>query len=190
MLYLHIAGGSAALLSMLVPLVTKKGGVTHRRAGWVFVSRHDRRVHHRVPAGRTRWLTDSQTHGARGRGIPVLCRDPDGHSVSGGVRVLRAKTRTGLIATHGTSGYRRSSQPRALRAAATGSARGISLFTAFSFVGLFAGGGHLAYWTDGRHPTRCTGGSSTWQACSAPASPQRRRFRWSMRTTSGSRRSR
>ena len=37
-LYLHIAGGSAALLSMFIPLVTKKGGLTHRRAGWVFVS--------------------------------------------------------------------------------------------------------------------------------------------------------
>ncbi len=37
-LYLHIAGGAAALLSMLIPLLTKKGGLTHRRAGWVFVS--------------------------------------------------------------------------------------------------------------------------------------------------------
>jgi len=37
-LYLHIAGGSAALFSMFIPMVAPKGGVTHRRAGWVFVS--------------------------------------------------------------------------------------------------------------------------------------------------------
>ena len=51
-LYLHIAGGSAALLSMFIPLVTRKGGLTHRRAGWVFVSGNDHRLDHRASAGR------------------------------------------------------------------------------------------------------------------------------------------
>jgi len=36
-LYLHIAGGSTALLSMFIPLATRKGGRSHRRSGWVFV---------------------------------------------------------------------------------------------------------------------------------------------------------
>ena len=37
LLYLHIAAGSVVLASMFVPVVTRKGGALHRRAGWVFV---------------------------------------------------------------------------------------------------------------------------------------------------------
>ena len=36
-LAIHIAAGSAALASMLIPIVAVKGGGLHRRAGWVFV---------------------------------------------------------------------------------------------------------------------------------------------------------
>ncbi len=35
---IHVAGGATGLLAMLIPLLTKKGGVWHRRAGWVFVA--------------------------------------------------------------------------------------------------------------------------------------------------------
>jgi uncharacterized membrane protein len=38
MLAVHIAAGAVALLVLLVPLVTKKGGRTHRRVGWVYVA--------------------------------------------------------------------------------------------------------------------------------------------------------
>ncbi len=34
---LHIGAGILALLVFLVPLVTKKGGTTHRRVGWIYV---------------------------------------------------------------------------------------------------------------------------------------------------------
>jgi uncharacterized membrane protein len=37
-LALHIAAGAVALLVFWVPLVTKKGGRTHRRVGWVYVA--------------------------------------------------------------------------------------------------------------------------------------------------------
>src|SRR5437879_184433 len=37
-LAVHIAAGALALLVFLVPLVTKKGGRTHRRVGWVYVA--------------------------------------------------------------------------------------------------------------------------------------------------------
>lgn len=37
-LAVHIAAGAVALLVFWVPLVTKKGGRTHRRAGWVYVA--------------------------------------------------------------------------------------------------------------------------------------------------------
>lgn len=35
---IHIIAGAAALLVFWIPLVTKKGGRTHRRAGWAYVS--------------------------------------------------------------------------------------------------------------------------------------------------------
>jgi hypothetical protein len=34
----HIAAGSVALLVFWIPLVARKGGTTHRRAGWVYVA--------------------------------------------------------------------------------------------------------------------------------------------------------
>lgn len=34
----HIAAGVVALLVFWIPLVTKKGGPTHRRAGWIYVA--------------------------------------------------------------------------------------------------------------------------------------------------------
>jgi hypothetical protein len=37
-LAVHIAGGAVSLLVFSVPLVTKKGGQTHRRVGWVYVA--------------------------------------------------------------------------------------------------------------------------------------------------------
>ena len=37
LLTFHIAGGSLALLAMLPPLISRKGGRAHRRIGWVFV---------------------------------------------------------------------------------------------------------------------------------------------------------
>src|SRR4051794_35510678 len=37
-LAVHIAAGAVALLVFSVPLVTKKGGRTHRRVGWVYVA--------------------------------------------------------------------------------------------------------------------------------------------------------
>jgi uncharacterized membrane protein len=38
LLAVHIAAGAVALLVFSVPLVTKKGGRTHRRVGWVYVA--------------------------------------------------------------------------------------------------------------------------------------------------------
>ena len=37
-LAVHIAAGAVALLVFWIPLVTKKGGRTHRRVGWVYVA--------------------------------------------------------------------------------------------------------------------------------------------------------
>src|SRR6187549_306052 len=37
-LAVHIAAGAVSLLVFSVPLVTKKGGRTHRRVGWIYVA--------------------------------------------------------------------------------------------------------------------------------------------------------
>jgi uncharacterized membrane protein len=37
-LFVHVAAGSTALLVFWVPLVTRKGGRMHRRAGWVYAT--------------------------------------------------------------------------------------------------------------------------------------------------------
>lgn len=36
-LYLHILAGFTALIVFWIPLVTKKGGMIHRRVGWIYV---------------------------------------------------------------------------------------------------------------------------------------------------------
>jgi hypothetical protein len=38
LLFAHVLGGGLGLASMFVPLVAKKGGRLHARAGWVFVA--------------------------------------------------------------------------------------------------------------------------------------------------------
>src|SRR4051812_29449906 len=38
LLAIHIAAGAVSLLLFSVPLVTTKGGRTHRRVGWVYVA--------------------------------------------------------------------------------------------------------------------------------------------------------
>ena len=38
MLTLHVVGGATGLGAMVVPLIARKGGPVHRRAGWLFVA--------------------------------------------------------------------------------------------------------------------------------------------------------
>ena len=96
LLYVHIAGGTAALLAMLVPLVTKKGGTTHRRAGWVFVSGMTVVALTAFMLAGARWLTGTSTQEREAGAFLFFVAILTSTSVSGGIRVLRAKTRTGV----------------------------------------------------------------------------------------------
>jgi hypothetical protein len=147
LLYLHIAGGSAALLSMLVPLVTKKGGVTHRRAGWVFVSGMTVVAITAFMLAGARWLTGTSTQEREAGAFLFFVAILTSTSVSGGIRVLRAKTRTGVHRHPWDLGLPALLTAASVAAAFYGLRTGHQLFTAFSFVGLFVGGGRLAYWT-------------------------------------------
>ena len=79
---------------MFIPLVTKKGGMTHRRAGWVFVSGMTLVSITALLLAGTRWATDPTPRGREAGAFLFFVSILTATSVSGGVRVLRAKTRT------------------------------------------------------------------------------------------------
>ena len=153
LLYLHIAGGSAALLSMLVPLLTKKGGLTHRRAGWVFVGGMTIVSITALLLAGTRWMTDPTPRGREAGAFLFFVAILTATSVSGGIRVLRAKTRTAPHRHPWDLGLPALLTASSIAAAVYGLSTGHHLFTAFSIIGALGGGGHLVYWmTPPSHP--------------------------------------
>jgi uncharacterized membrane protein len=152
-LYLHVAGGAAALLSMLIPLLTKKGGRTHRRAGWVFVSGMTVVSITALLLAGTRWITDPRPGGREAGAFLFFISILTATSVSGGVRVLRAKTRTARHRHAWDLGLPALLVVSSVAAGVYGLTSGNHLFTAFSVIGLFSGGGNFAYWiTPPTHP--------------------------------------
>jgi uncharacterized membrane protein len=152
-LYLHIAGGSAALLSMLIPLLTKKGGLAHRRAGWVFVSGMTIVSITAFLLAGARWLTDPSPRGREAGAFLFFVSILTATSVSAGVRVLRAKTRTAPHRHPWDLGLPALLTASSIAAAVYGLSTGNHLFTAFSIIGALGGGGQLAYWrTAPSHP--------------------------------------
>jgi hypothetical protein len=146
LLYVHIAGGTIALLSMLIPLVTKKGGLTHRRAGWVFVSGMTIVSITALLLAGTRWVTNPSQQGREAGAFLFFVAILTATSVSAGVRVLRMKTRTLAHRHPWDLGLPALLTASSIAAAVYGLSTGRSLFIAFSLVGLFVGGGQLAYW--------------------------------------------
>jgi hypothetical protein len=152
-LYLHVAGGSAALLSMLIPLVTKKGGLNHRRAGWVFVSGMTVVSITALVLAGARWATDPTPRGREAGAFLFFISILTATSVSSGVRVLRMKTRTTGHRHPWDVGLPALLTLSSIAAAVYGLSTGNHLFTTFSIIGLFSGGGNLAYWmTPPTHP--------------------------------------
>ena len=152
-LFLHIAGGSLSLLSMLIPLVTRKGGVTHRRAGWVFVAGMTLVSITALLLAGTRWATDLTPRGREAGAFLFFVAILTATNVSSGVRVLRAKTRTTSGRHPWDLGLPALLTASSVAAAVHGLTTGNQLFTAFAVIGLLAGGGNLAYWlTPPAHP--------------------------------------
>ncbi|HEU5259346.1 MAG TPA: hypothetical protein VFU28_25335, partial [Vicinamibacterales bacterium] len=94
-LYLHIAGGSAALFSMFIPMVAPKGGITHRRAGWVFVSGMTLVSITALALSAARYFLDPRPQAKAFALFLFYVAVLTGNAVSVGVRVLRTKKRTG-----------------------------------------------------------------------------------------------
>jgi uncharacterized membrane protein len=146
-LYLHIAGGCAALLSMFIPLMTKKGGLTHRRAGWVFVSGMTIVSITALLLAGTRWATDPSPRGREIGAFLFFVSILTATSVSAGVRALRAKARTAAHRHPWDLGLPALLVASSFAAAVYGLTSGHHLFTGFSIIGALTGGGRLAYWS-------------------------------------------
>jgi uncharacterized membrane protein len=152
LLALHIAGGSAALLSMMIPMVAKKGGTLHRRAGWVFVTGMTIVSITALILSAARFLTD-QTEQGRSAGIFLFyVAILTGAGVSTGIRVLRAKRRTSAHRGWWDIGVSSVLAGSGVAMAVYGAIAGQPLFVAFAVIGIVNGGNQLAYWL--RAPTR------------------------------------
>jgi hypothetical protein len=145
-LAIHIAAGSIALASMLVPLIAIKGGRTHRRAGWVFVASMAVVSVTALLMSGGRILFDPRPEAKESGFFLLLVALLTGSAVSAGVRVLRFRNRaaarrhwwdTGLPAILGAA---------SLGLGAYGLAQGKVLFIAFSGLGLLNAAGSLRYW--------------------------------------------
>ena len=150
LLGVHVAGGSVALLSMFIPILSRKGGPAHRRAGWVFVGGMTVVCVTALLLSANRFLTDASPVGREFSMLLFYIAILTGAGIWAGMRVLRAKDRqtrgaaidiamAGLLAGSGalTAGY--------------GFATGHPLFIAFSLIGLINGSAELSYWL--RRPT-------------------------------------
>ena len=145
-LALHIAAGSIALASMLIPLLTQKGGRIHRRAGWVFVCAMAVVSATALVLSAARLFFDPR-HEARDAGFFLMAVSfITANAVSTGVRVLRFRTRTTVHVHWWDTGLPAVLTVFSVALGAYGIWRGQALFTAFSVIGLLSGVGALRYW--------------------------------------------
>ena len=151
LLALHIAGGSAALLSMAIPLIAKKGGRAHRQAGWVFVAGMALVSITALLLSGWRFFFDPRPGVRTGALFLFYIAILTAAGVSTGIRVLRVRRR----ATHAPAAWDIGISALLLGTsvgmAGYGLASRLPLFVAFSVVGLLSGGSQLAYWL--RTPT-------------------------------------
>lgn len=146
LLAIHIAGGTAALASMLIPLVARKGGLTHRRAGWVFVGGMTIVSLTAFLLAGARFLTDPTEEGRSAGAFLFYVAILTGAGVSTGIRVLRAKRRTAAHRHPWDVGVSALLAASSVAMAVYGVLTGQPLFVAFSAIGLVTGSGQLAYW--------------------------------------------
>lgn len=148
--WLHVAGGSLALLSLVVPLVTKKGGTAHRRSGWVFVTGMGIVSVSALALAGARVLSPAPE--SRAIGIFLLYVTLlTVSSLSYGLRVLRAKKRTAAHRHPWDLGLPLALVLSSVAVSVWGWRGGQPVFGLFPVIGLLSGGAGLRYWL--RPPT-------------------------------------
>jgi hypothetical protein len=146
LLMLHVAGGSVALASMLVPLFTSKGGSVHRRAGWVFVGGMTIVSLTAFVLAGVRALTDPTPQGQQAGVFLFYIALLTGAGVSAGIRVLRAKHRVAPHRHRWDVGVAAALAAGGLLALGYGLVMQHALTAAFSLIGIVNGAGQLRYW--------------------------------------------
>lgn len=146
LLVIHIVTGSIALGTMIVPLVARKGGRAHRRAGWIFVAGMAFASVTAFVMSVSRLFTDPTPAGRAFALLLFYLSIVTGATVSAGVRVVRSKYRRtpgrnwwdiGMAGTLAGSG---------VAAAIYGVAMRQPLFIGFSLVGVLNGSAGVRYW--------------------------------------------
>jgi len=94
LLAIHVAGGTIALVSMLPPLVARKGGRLHRLAGWVFVLGMVVVSVTAMLMSGVRFVTDPTPGGRQFSMLLFYIAILTGAGMWAGLRVLGAKQRT------------------------------------------------------------------------------------------------
>ena len=145
-LYLHIAGGSAALLSMFIPLVARKGGRTHRRSGWVFVGGMAVVSITALMLSAGRYFFDPRPEAKEFSLFLFYIAILTGESVSSGIRALRTKDRSIHRTYAWDIGLASLLTLTAVAMAGYGLASGHVLFAWFSIIGFVNGVQGLFYW--------------------------------------------
>jgi hypothetical protein len=146
LLVIHVAGGSVALASMLIPLFTKKGGSIHRKAGWVFVAGMTAVSLTAFILAGVRALTDPSAQGRQAGVFLFYIALLTGAGVSAGIRVLRAKQRTAAHGHWWDITVAAALAAGALLTLGYGLATGHALSAAFSLIGIVNGTSQLRYW--------------------------------------------
>ena len=145
-LALHIVAGTAALVSMWIPMFATKGARLHRRVGMVFVGAMATVSITALVLAGARFVFDPRPEGQRAGLFLLFVSILTAASVSTGVRVLRTKKRVGPHLHWWDVGLAALLAGSSIAAAIYGVTTGATLFVAFSAIGLLNGGGQLAYW--------------------------------------------
>jgi uncharacterized membrane protein len=143
---LHVAAGVIALVSMWIPMFARKGATLHRRVGMVFVVAMTTVSLTALLLASARFLFDPTERGRAAGLFLLFVSILTGAAVSSGMRVLRAKKRTGPHLHWWDVGIAALLTTSSVAAAVYGIVAGRTLFTAFAAIGLLTGGGQLAYW--------------------------------------------
>lgn len=147
-LVIHIAAGFIALVLFWIPIVTKKGGKIHNRAGWLFVIAMSivsitafilSYIRLFVESGRT-LEADAFSY------FLVFIAILSGATAWHGMRVLRYKNRKNVHRNPIDLGVSFLLFGSGLITSIFGFIHGFPLISYFPIIGIFLGGGQLYYW--------------------------------------------
>ena len=148
---LHIIAGTTALLVFWIPLVTKKGGRTHRRAGWVYVTAAAIVAATGIASAGRLIFYPPRPHAWRGGIFLVYVGLFAAESALLGARALRPSMRTDRVQSAVDLVPSLLLVAGGVALAAFGLSQAQPLFILFAALGVVQGATHLRAWLTGRN---------------------------------------